>query len=217
MSNPVFDRLWFWEAALVLLLVCSSVTCTDCDVLAAVRSRVVPGELCDIQHAIRWRNAAWSDAYCGRVAGALNRSRDPLLLEAVCINESDLREDVVTVVRPGIYDVGLCGVRCVLDSGEGRGGRCRNGPASGHTLRQLLDGPTNVRLADEILHETHGGSLREFNGGTRDHGSEGRVGAVREALGGQDVFEGARGGSVRETRMRKLTRQILGVVRRHRS
>jgi len=181
-----------------------------------------------VQHAIRWRSAAWSADKCEMLSEAFNGTRDPQLTAAICINESDWREDVVSFVRPGVYDVGLCGVRCVLypgGSATARGygprsagrpadlpaGRCQNGPARGYTLRQLLDGPTNIRVADQILHETHRGSLRRYNGGTREHGYAGRVGAVLAALGGVDVFAKRRykSGHHRETRGEKLTRQIL--------
>lgn len=174
-------------------------------------TRVDPAELCRVQGAIRWREPAWSDAQCRRVAGAFNRARDPRLLEAVCIVESDLRSGVVTLVRPGVYDVGLCGVRCVL----GGDGRCSNGPARGHTLRQLLDGPTNARVADRILHVKHGGNLRHYNGGTREHGYAARVGAVLASLCGVDAFAGKRRPREgrRESRVEKLTRLILSVVR----
>jgi hypothetical protein len=176
--------------------------------------RVSGEQVCGVQHKIRWREPAWTEAKCRGVAAALSETRDPLLMEAVCINESDLREDVVSHVRPGVYDAGLCGVRCVLPPGSVGSlpaGRCRNGPARGYTLRQLLDGPTNVRLAGEILHGTHGGNLRRYNGGTREHGYASRVGAVLAALGGVDVFAKRRykEGHRRETRVEKLTRQIL--------
>jgi hypothetical protein len=224
------DRL----QSVLLFAACLAATCSvQCwGPARADESVVVSGDqVCRVQHKIRWREAAWTPARCRRQASAFNSTRDPPLLEAVCINESDFREDVVTFVRPGVYDAGLCGVRCVLylgSSATARGdglrsagspadlpaGRCQNGPARGYTLQQLLDGPTNVRLADEILHEAHGGSLKRYNGGTREHGYAARVGAVLAALGGVDVFAKRRrkGDHLRETRMEKLTRQILEVV-----
>jgi hypothetical protein len=187
---------------------------------------VVSGDqVCRVQHAILWRNSAWQPAKCEGIAAALDATRDPPRMLAVCINESDLREDVVSVVRPGVYDVGLCGIRCDLRSTSGKvrgrspagglarapSGSCQNGSARGYTLRQLLDGATSVRLADKILHDTHGGSLRRYNGGTREHGYAGRVGAILAALGGVDAFAKCRhrGEPRRETRVEKLTRQIL--------
>jgi hypothetical protein len=223
---PVTTRQYVLLFLVVLACACP-VTC--CGSARAGEPGVVDGDqVCRVQHAVRWRNSAWPDAKCERIAAALNATRDPRLTEAVCVNESDFREDVVSLVRPGVYDAGLCGVRCVLYPGRGataRGdgprsagrpaglpaGRCSNGPARGYTLRQLLDGPTNILLADQILHGTHGGSLRRYNGGTREHGYAGRVGAILAALGGVDAFAKRRheASCRRETRAEKLTRQIL--------
>jgi hypothetical protein len=212
---------------IALFLACACpVTC--CGPARAGESDVVSSrQVCAIQHKIRWRSAGWSDVECRRLARAFNATRAPRLTEAVCINESDFREDAVSFVRPGVYDVGLCGVRCVLTSGDTvstnqglrsgdgaaslPGGRCTNGPARGYTLRQLLDGSTNVRLADQILHGVHGGSLRGYGGDTRGRGYSSRVSAVLEALGGVDVFAKRRRGGGRrgETRLEKLVRQVV--------
>jgi hypothetical protein len=214
---------------LILIFLACACPVTCCGWAVAGEGTPVSGDqVCRVQHAILWRNSAWLDAKCEGIAAAFNATRAPRLTEAVCINESDFREDVVSFVRPGVYDAGLCGVRCVLYPSRGattRGygprsvgrpaglpaGRCSNGLARGYTLRQLLDGPTSVRLADQILHDIHGGSLRRYNGGTREHGYAGRVGAVLAALGGVDAFAKRRhkAGHRRETRGEKLTRQIL--------
>jgi hypothetical protein len=217
----------YYVLLIALFLACACpITC--CGPARAGASEVVSTwQVCAIQHKIRWRSAGWSDVECQRLARAFNATQAPRLTEAVCINESDFREDVVSFVRPGVYDVGLCGVRCVLASGgtvsepSGSwpgaggaslpGGRCTNGPARGYTLRQLLDGPTNVRLADQILHGVHGGSLRGYGGDIRGRGYAARVGAVLAALGGVDVFAKRRRGDGRrvETRLEKLVRQVV--------
>jgi hypothetical protein len=221
-------RQYMFLIALFLACACP-VTC--CGSARAGESEVVSSsQVCAIQHKIRWRSAGWSDVECQRLARAFNATRVPRLMEAVCINESDLRSDAVSFVRPGVYDVGLCGVRCVLATGNTisttqglrpgvgvanlPGGRCVNGPARGHTLRQLLDGATNVRLADQILHSAHGGSLRGYGGDTRGRGYAARVGVVLAALGGVDVFAKRRRGEGRrgETRLEKLVRQVVEAV-----
>lgn len=207
----------------ICLIPSCSVTCWG-TARAGESPRVSWEQVCRVQHGIRWRSPPWSPARCREIAAALNAARDPLLTEAVCINESDLREDVAVFVRPGVYDVGLCGVRCSLHTGSsatswGSGsrsevlpadlpsGRCQNGLARGYTLRQLLDVPTNIYLADRILHEQHGGSLRGYNGGTR---YASRVGAILSALRGSDVLAKRNfdEGNRRESRLEKLTSQI---------
>jgi hypothetical protein len=221
---PSREEVGLFTFVLAALLAC----CLTCPAEGRTATRVDASQLCAVKDAIRWREVAWSTAECRRVAEALNQTRDPLRMEAVCINESDLRKNVATFVRPGVYDVGLCGVRCVLYPGSTsteRGyrprsaaspadlpaGRCSNGPARGYTLRQLLDAPTNVRAADEILHVKHKGNLTHYNGGTREHGYAGRVEAILAALGGVDVFAKRRhrGQPRRESRMEKLTRQLV--------
>jgi hypothetical protein len=219
------EEVGIYTFFLAALLLC----CLNCPA-GAQPAGVGAEQLCVVKDAIRWREAAWTPAECRGITDALNETLDPPRMLAVCINESDLRERVVSFVRPGVYDVGLCGVRCTLAPGSAAGdgsrsagrpaglpaGRCTNGPARGYTLRQLLDGPTNVRVADEVLHETHGGNLRHYNGGTREHGYAGRVAAVLAALGGVDAFSGRRHkvGRRGETRVEKLTRQILEAVGR---
>jgi hypothetical protein len=219
------------EVGVVAFILAAMILCCLESPAGAQPVRVDASQLCAVKDAIRWREVAWSTAECRRVAEALNETRDPLRMAAVCINESDLRERVVSFARPGVYDVGLCGVRCVLHPGgsataRGDGprsavssadlpaGRCSNGPARGYTLRQLLDGPTNVRVADEILHVKHGGNLRRYNGGTREHGYAGRVGAVPAALGGVDVFAKRRHkkGPRREPYVSELPRRIVGAL-----
>lgn len=144
---------------------------------------------------------------------------------AVAIVESDLRERAINVSKPGVYDIGLMGVRCVTVFGaharadwrsvsvvtstmetQTPRGRCTNGPARGLYAHQLFNGPTNIRTAERVLYETHGGSLRGYNGGTREHGYAKRIHAIEAALGGV-LVPGVTG------RTAKLCRQIVEAVK----
>lgn len=53
---------------------------------------------------------------CDRVAEALNHSHDPATMLAIAIVESDLRPRVFREAAPGVYDVGVMGVRCRVDT-----------------------------------------------------------------------------------------------------
>jgi hypothetical protein len=158
--------------------------------------------LCAVKSAIKLhRQPVWTPERCEEVEAALNATPDPRQMAAICTNESDLNERALVEVRPGVYDVGLCGVRCVL----GQDKRCTNGPARGYTLAQLMAPVTSIHVADLVLN-SHGGSLRKYNGGTREHGYEARIGAIMSALGGVEV-------RVKGHRMEKLVRQIAKATR----
>ena len=194
---------------------------------AASGSAVVsPEVVCAVQRAVRWREAPWPPRECARVAAALDATATPRLLAAVVSNESDWREGAILKVRPGVYDVGLAGVRCVLPGAgaEATGaspasspttstrtprGRCTNGPARGLTIRQLMDPATNVRVAAEVLTEKNG-DLGRFNGATTPRKRERyatKVAALVSALGGVEV-------PVRGRRLRELVRKIATAVAR---
>ena len=190
---------------------------------------VSPSLVCSVQHAIRWRDSAWTPAQCERVAGALNSTRDPVEMAAICVNESDMRPGVAVESRPGVFDVGFCGVRCVtardtrassLALGQRvlRGqlkpnqptGRCLNGPARGYSLEQLRDPVVNVAVAAQIAEAKRAAYgkdwHRHYNGGTREHGYTGRIAALVAALGGVQV-------KVQGKRMRELTAKVVAAVR----
>ena len=163
------------------------------------------------------------------MATALDATPSPRLLAAVVSNESDWRERAMQEVRPGVYDVGLAGVRCVLPGagagatgaspafpptthtstprGRATSGACTNGPARGLTIRQLMDPATNVRVAALVLAEKNG-DLGSYNGATTQRKREryaGKVAALVSALGGVEV-------SVRGRRLRELVRKIAAAV-----
>ena len=157
--------------------------------------------LCAVQSGIRFREPAWTPARCEAVAGALNKTAQPVTMLAVCIDESDLRPGVTSETKGNVVDVGLCGVRCVL----GKHDRCTNGPARGLTVEQLKEPTRNIEVAARIL--ANKPSLRAYNGGTREHGYAARISAIVAALGGIQV-------RVKSKRMTKLTADIVRAVNR---
>ena len=214
-----------WVLFVVLLQVSPPVAATTPPRFAAGdAASVSPEVVCAVQRAVRWREPAWSPRECARVASALDATPTPRLLAAVVSNESDWRQRAILRVRPGVYDVGLAGVRCVLP-GAGAGengsptasptttrtqlprGRCTNGPARGFTIRQLQDPATNVRVAAEVL-AGKGGDLGSYNGATTRKKRvryAGKVSALVSALGGVEV-------PVRGRRLRELVRKVVSAV-----
>ena len=165
---------------------------------------VSAAQVCQVQSAIRWQERAWDVATCERVATALNATPDPVTMLAVCINESDLRPTAIDVVRPDVYDAGLCGVRCHVV-----GGKCADGPARGMALQQLFEPATNVAIAANVMAEKRAKLgrhyLRGYNGGTREHGYAERIGAIAAALGGVRV-------ATKCKRVRRLVELIVAAV-----
>jgi len=183
---------------LTLSLLCASYVPSDPPRLSSL--------VCDIQRVIRFREAAWTQETCDRVAVALAETADPLLSLAIAINESDLRPTVLANTRPNVFDVGLMGVRCV----RGPGGRCTNGLVKGLSLAQLQDPEMNIFVANQILLEkrqSHGPAfLRGYNVGVANgQGYAGKISALMSALAGTQI-------KVKGKRMRKLTAQILTVT-----
>lgn len=181
-------------------LCCSRVAnATDAD-----KPSITPALVCQVQNAIRHLSPAWGLDTCERVSAALNATPSPRTTLAIAVLESDLRPRAVAKARPGVRDVGLLGVRCVLSNG-----RCTNGPARGHTVAELQDPVVNIRVASAIMVQkklTHGRHwLRGYNGGTRERGYAARVGAIEAALAGEVV-------RVKSARVRKLVRQIVPAV-----
>lgn len=103
--------------------------------------------VCQVQEAIRHQRQSWDRGKCKQVAAAMNQTLHPRMTLAIAILESRLRPDAFVDVRPGVADVGLMGVRCVL----GEEGQCSNGPAKGITIDELKDAVTNVQVAGEIM------------------------------------------------------------------
>jgi hypothetical protein len=161
--------------------------------------------LCKVQHSIRHRNAAWSETTCDRVAVVISTTFNPLLVLAIAVNESDLRETATRRARRGVYDAGLMGVRCRLAAGQ-----CTNGPARGHTLADLQDPVINIQVGASILEQKKRRSpkryLQHYNGGTRDHGYAERVHTLQAALKGRRERSS-------DPRVNKLAQQIVEALR----
>lgn len=194
--------------SILLVLVVLAAACPVCcwgPARADEPARVDSAQLCAVKAAILWRERAWTPAECQRVADAFNDTQDPRRFFAMSINESDLRERAqrVTMLADGriARDLGLLAVRCVTEPGSDR---CANGAARGLYASQLLDPAVNVRTAEAVL-QSHGGSLRAYNGGTREHGYARRIHAIEAALSGV-LVPGLKG------RMAKLCRQIVEAV-----
>ena len=164
---------------------------------------VTPALVCSVQHAIRWKDAAWTDQQCAAIARDFTVSGKrwgfpSAQLFAMSINESDLRFKAVRNDR-GALDCGGMAVRCKL----GPGGRCTNKPVSGLTPAQLMRPATNIDKGAEILATLHHGSLAKYNGGpnAREHGYPEKVAAIMAAQGGVEM-------RVSGKRMRELVKRI---------
>lgn len=165
------------------------------------------GMICKVQHIIQRQQHRWSLSTCDRVAEAIARTFNPLLVLAVAINESDLQESARARARGrrNVYDVGLMGVRCRL----GRDHRCSNWPVRGRTLQDLFDPAINIAAAELIMkrkrqHSPHKW-LQHYNGGTRDRGYAERIHALHVALKGRRVHSAS-------NRVNVLTGKIVQVV-----
>lgn len=160
---------------------------------------VTPELVCQVKSAF---GRTWSAEKCSRVSEALRSSSTPVVLFAVCINESTLRAHFVAWTKEhDKADAGLCGVRCKVDAG----GRCTNGLVRQMRLVDLLDPAINVSVAARILATKS--SLGRYAGETRDRGYASRVLAIAAALGGARV-------EVKSKRVREIVRRILVVLNR---
>ena len=166
--------------------------------------------LCEVQRAVRRREAAWTAQECQDRARDFENSGQswvfpPAQLVAMSLAESDLRTRAQRVSGRAV-DLGLMAVRCVL----GKHGRCANWPVRGMTPRQLLEPRRNIEAGAQILATLHHGDLVGYNG---DHSGGDRyprkIAAIMAALGGVEV-------RVTGTRLRKLVRQIVEAVGRER-
>jgi hypothetical protein len=130
--------------------------------------------ICSLKDRVRWRTAAWTPAFCHRIAqGVLDSAKrndvSPSLLLAVMVNESDMNEHAapVTMKNGSIYakDSGLMGIRCILKKGM-----CTNAYVKGMSWRKVMDPLTNIELgARELSRWRTGGvvkvTVRVRNGG----------------------------------------------------
>jgi len=194
------------------ILVAAAVVCclTHCVGPArAADETVSPALVCEVQDAIRFREAAWTPAKCERVADAVNATASPMDVAGICVNESDMRERVIAWHGPNVADVGIMGVRCILGTDH----RCTNGPAKGFTIAQLQKAETNIRVGAAILATK--GSVGAYNSGTPSIGAayEARISVLVAALSGMTI-EPKR---IKGIRLRKLLEQIAAAVRRGRN
>lgn len=211
---------WLILAAFVIIeLLCSLEWANDAH--AAEPELVTAKTVCGVQSKIRWREAAWTPEYCETVAAALNETATPVRTLAIAINESDLRARAINVTRPGVYDMGLMGVRCVTivalaeatgasSAGANSGptsketlprDRCTNGPARGLYAHQLFDVGVNIRTGEAVLKSKK--RLGHYNAKDLDKAKryERRIRALELALLGLPWKAG-------DPRTRKLCRQI---------
>ena len=173
---------------------------------------VTPELVCQVQHAIRWRAAAWPDWMCLRVSEAINAAAEKTdqradLILAIAINESDMRPGVErwygrdesgrrSPVPMSFGDFGLMGIRCHL----GADMICDNGFLRGWKYPAAMQIENNVLIGARILAAKP--KLNDYNGG---HGYAERIYAITAALGGVRVH-------VESKRVRKLIGQILAAL-----
>ncbi len=195
------------------------------DAAEADKPSVTPALVCQVQHAIRWREAAWPVVTCKQLATAFNHTLAPIQTMAIAVLESDLRPKAVSPeTRPAMpkkkrghgkkhsarasgawpaearaVDVGLMGIRCVFVDKH----KCINGLARGLTVEQLKDPATNIAIGTRILANKR--SLQHYNGGTTERGYAAKVMAIMAALEGLRV-------ETKHRRIKKLIEQILAVV-----
>jgi hypothetical protein len=171
------------------------------------------------------RARSWPKSRCLAVAREMSLDREPRVLLAISVLESDEGGMPIKWVRRGgtdcrledcwkkktlpgdVADVGLCGVRCRLGSNL----RCDAGPARGMTVDGLLDPAANVRVARKLLdlkRRAHGANyLARYHGSRSDR--DPYVAYVRVLVA---AFEG-REVKTRKKRVRVHARNITRRVR----
>jgi hypothetical protein len=187
--------------------------------------------VCSVQPAVS-RQPAWPASECRRVAAALNETKQPRTAAAMITLESDWRPGVAVEALPGVFDIGLLGVRCVVrpeSTARATGarpaeiqtttqtqtdgmlaGRCLNGPARGHTLVELKDAVTNIRVAAQIMEEKRArfgkAWMFRYNGATHENGYTRKVAVIAASLGGVRL-------ATKDKRVRRLVELILTAFR----
>jgi len=195
---------------LFALMLSPAVTCTRCSAEAA-EPTMTPELVCTVKSALR--KPMWSPATCAIVARALNDTAAPEKFLAIAVLESDLRARAmrVTELAGGLraYDIGLTGIRCVVDPASTDPDLCLNGVAKGLRARQLFDPGVSFRTAEAVL-RSHGGSLDRYNGCRETRHRKCRyaehVAALAAAFGGVEV-------RVKSARVRTLVRKIVEAVK----
>lgn len=156
-------------------------------------------QLCRVQAAIRFRAPAWTAGECDRIAAALAVTPAPRTFAALAITESDLRPRAIAWHGQRVADVGLLGIRCLLDNA---GKTCANGAAAGYTIEQLRDAEVNIAVGT-VLWSNNGGRLARWNAGSKNYAAN--VRAIAAALSGVRT-------PVESKRVRKLIEQILAAT-----
>jgi hypothetical protein len=185
---------------IALIIAGLAACCLHCSGPARADTVVRTALVCKVQGAIRHRSPAWQAAVCDDVAQAVSETPWPRTVLSMMVLESDLRPDVVLEAKPGVFDVGVLGVRCVLSAG-----RRENGPARGYTIDDLKDPVTNIRVAAQIIAEKRDRFGKDwawrYNGAKRDNGYGRKVRVLEAALYGKKL-------ATKNQRVRKLAKQI---------
>jgi hypothetical protein len=154
---------------------CLTATCGP----ARAAEPVDAATVCRVQSALRWGLPAWKLKRCQEVAAALSVLPEPVTMLAVAANESGMRADAIRRGGPGVWDVGLLGIRCHVV-----GGKCINGPARGYTPAQLMDPVINIRVAHVLATIKGPRWLHRWNG---DPGYAARIAVLAAAIAGVPV------------------------------
>lgn len=187
------------------LFLCGFVECRTCTA-EAQPARVEAAQLCAVKASLR-RCSSWSPRMCERVASSLNATPDPVLFAAMMVNESDACEGAVVEPKPGVRDVGMMQIRCVLDHRD----RCMNAPVIGLHWTRLADPEVNISAAVDV-YRMHGGDLRGYSGSTKERGYGARIMALVAAFGGElRIPKGASG--KKWARVRELCRRITEALK----
>ena len=115
--------------------------------------------LCAVKEKVRWPKGdttKWSYEKCQGIGRAFLEAGEkyeisPALLVAIAINESELDEKALAVVKKNdqvyAYDVGMTQTRCVV----GKNDKCLNGYTKGRTVAELLRPAVNIDTEAKIL------------------------------------------------------------------
>lgn len=191
------------NALCLALFLCGFVECRTCTA-EAQPARVEARQLCAVKAA--FHRGHWSPCMCERVSAALNETPDPVMFAAMMVIESDMREDAVVEPKPGVRDIGLLGIRCVLDGY----GRCMNEPVIGIPWTWLKHPEDNIKAAVEA-YEMHNRSLRRYSGSTKERGYGARIAVLVAAFGGElRIPKGATG--KKWARVRELAKRIVEAI-----
>lgn len=168
---------------------CLTATCGP----ARAAEPVDAATVCEVQRALKWARPAWPEKRCREVAAALSVLSEPLTMLAVAANESGMNEKAYRKARPHVVDIGLTGLRCVLDER----GRCVNSPVRGRTIAELMESVRNIQLAHVLATAKGPRWLDRWNGSP---GYAARIGVLAAAIRGEKkpTGKGAKWKRIRE-------------------